>query len=313
MSSIIVTGSVATDHLMRFPGRFAEHLLADQLDQVSLSFLVDDLVVLRGGVAANIAFGLARFGLRPLLVAAVGHDFTEYRNWLETHGVDCRLLHVSTAAHTARFVCTTDIDMRQIASFYPGAMREAADIDLDAHLRSLPSRPDLVLVGPDVPSAMLRHAAACRRHGIAFAADPSQQLPRMSGPDVLDFIDGASYLLVNEYEMAMLTSKTGLDPAGLGSRVGVVVTTLAARGVRITRRNVDDIVVPAVAAKELVEPTGAGDAFRAGFFSALTWRLPLKRAAQVGCQMAVLVLETVGPQGYRVTTDEFCQRLGESY
>src|SRR6476620_8062665 len=172
---IAVTGSIATDHLMHFPGRFADQLIADQLDKVSLSFLVDDLVIRRGGVAANIAFGLGQLGLRPALVGAVGADFADYRSWLERHGVDCDSVHVSEVAHTARFVCTTDEDLNQIASFYAGAMVEARNIELAPVAQRLGGL-DLVMISPNDPVAMVRHTDECRERGYPFAADPSQQL-----------------------------------------------------------------------------------------------------------------------------------------
>src|SRR5256885_8393635 len=167
---IAVTGSIATDHLMHFPGRFAEQLLPDQLHKVSLSFLVDDLVVRRGGVAANIAFGMAQLGLRPALVGAVGTDFADYRSWLTRHGVDCESVHVSEVAHTARFVCTTDEDMCQVASFYAGAMTEARNIEL-APIAARVDGLDLVLVSPNDPVAMVRHTQECRERGYRFVAD----------------------------------------------------------------------------------------------------------------------------------------------
>src|SRR5690348_10268926 len=181
------TGSIATDHLMHFPGRFADQLIADQLHKVSLSFLVDDLVVRRGGVASNIAFGMGQLGLHPTLVGAVGADFADYRSWLERHGVDCGSVHVSTVAHTARFVCTTDDDMCQIASFYAGAMAEARNIEL-APIANRVENLDLVVISPDDPAAMLRHAEECRQRGYKFAVDPSQQLARMDGDQARAFI-----------------------------------------------------------------------------------------------------------------------------
>src|ERR1700742_1938690 len=206
---IAVTGSIATDHLMHFPGRFAEQLIADQLHKVSLSFLVDDLVVRRGGVASNIAYGMGKLGLRPMLVGAVGADFADYRSWLERHGVDCDSVYVSEVAHTARFVCTTDDDLNQIASFYAGAMSEARNISI-APVAERVGGVDLVLISPNDPAAMARHTRECRELGYPFAADPSQQLARMSGDEVRDLIDGGAYLLTNEYEKDLLESKTGL-------------------------------------------------------------------------------------------------------
>jgi adenosine kinase len=193
---IAVTGSIATDHLMHFPGRFAEQLLPDQLHQVSLSFLVDELEVRRGGVAANIAFGMAQLGLSPILVGAVGVDFTDYRGWLTRHGVDCDSVHVSETAHTARFVCTTDQDMCQIASFYAGAMAEARNIELQP-VAERSGGLDLVLIGANDPVAMARHTAECREAGIPFAADPSQQVAWLSGDDIRNLIEGATSLVTN--------------------------------------------------------------------------------------------------------------------
>lgn len=309
---ICVTGSIATDHLMHFPGRFADQLIADQLDKVSLSFLVDDLVIRRGGVAANIAFGLAKLGLQPTLVGAVGADFADYRSWLERNGVDCDSVHVSEVAHTARFVCTTDEDLCQVASFYAGAMSEARNIELSPVHQRLDGL-DLVIVGANDPVAMVRHSQECRDRGYAFAADPSQQLARMSGDDVLQLIDGAQYLLTNEYENSLLEQKTGLTSDDVLERVQVRVTTLGKNGVRITGRDFAPIHVPVAREIQVYDPTGVGDGFRAGFFAALSWGQGLERAAQVGALLATLVLETVGTQEYDVEPDNFLKRLAESY
>ena len=309
---IAVTGSIATDHLMHFPGKFSEQLLADQLDRVSLSFLVDDLVVRRGGVAPNIAYGMAQLGLRPVLVGAVGTDFADYRSWLERHGIDCDSVHVSETAHTARFVCTTDDDMCQIASFYAGAMAEARNIELEPVARRFDGL-DLVVISPNDPEAMLRHTEECRERGYRFAADPSQQLARMSGEEIRRLVDGAAYLFTNEYEKGLLEQKTGYSDADVLERVGVRVTTLGKDGVEITGKDIERIHVPVAVGVQPQDPTGVGDAFRAGFLSAISWGLSLERAAQVGNLLAALVLETVGPQEYRVQPDEFCKRLADSY
>ncbi|WP_213450737.1 carbohydrate kinase family protein [Rhizomonospora bruguierae] len=309
---IAVAGSIATDHLMHFPGRFAEQLLADQLHKVSLSFLVDDLVLRRGGVAANIAFGMAQLGLRPVLLGAVGSDFVDYRSWLERHGVDCESIWVSEVLHTARFVCTTDDDMCQIASFYAGAMSEARNIEIAPVLARLGGL-DLVLVSADDPAAMTRHSEECRERGLPFAADPSQQLARMPGEEVLNLIRGARYLLTNEYEKSLLESKTGLSDAAVLDLVDVRVTTLGKHGVEITGRGLERIHVPVAREIRAYDPTGVGDGFRAGFFTGLSWGLGLERSAQVGSLLATLVLETIGTQEYEVRPGEFVKRLADSY
>jgi adenosine kinase len=297
---------------MHFPGKFAEQLIADQLHKVSLSFLVDDLVVRRGGVASNIAYGMGKLGLRPILVGAVGADFADYRSWLERHGVDCDSVHVSEVAHTARFVCTTDDDLNQIASFYAGAMSEARNIEL-APVADRAGGLDLVLVSANDPAAMIRHSQECRARGYAFAADPSQQLARMDGSDVLTLISGAEYLLTNDYERSLLETKAGLTGDQVLEQVRVRVTTLGKDGVEITGRDLERIHVPV--ARDVVpdDPTGVGDGFRAGFFAALGWGVGLERAAQVGSLVAALVLETVGPQEYDIKPDYFLKRLADSY
>jgi adenosine kinase len=309
---IAVTGSIATDHLMHFPGKFAESLIADQLHKVSLSFLVDDLVVRRGGVAANISFGMGQLGLHPILVGAVGADFADYRSWLERHGVDCGSVHLSEVAHTARFVCTTDDDLNQIASFYAGAMAEARNIEL-APVAARAGGLDLVLVSANDPAAMIRHSQECRARGLTFAADPSQQLARMEGSDVMTLIEGAEYLLTNDYERSMLEGKSGLSGDQVLDHVRVRVTTLGKGGVEITGRGIDRIHVPV--ARDVIpdDPTGVGDGFRAGFFAGISWGLGLERAAQVGSLVAALVLETVGPQEYEVKAEDFAKRIADSY
>ncbi|HEX2418487.1 MAG TPA: carbohydrate kinase family protein [Micromonosporaceae bacterium] len=309
---IAVTGSIATDHLMHFPGRFSEQFLSEQLDRVSLSFLVDELVVRRGGIAANIAYGMGQLRLNPVLVGAVGADFADYRSWLQRHGVDCESVHISELAHTARFVCTTDDDMCQIASFYAGAMSEARNIELTPVADRFGGL-DLVVISPNDPEAMLRHTEECLERGYPFAADPSQQMARMSGDQIRQLVNGATYLFTNDYEKGLLESKTGLSSEQVLDRVDIQVTTLGKDGVEITGREIDPIRVPVAVGVQPADPTGVGDGFRAGFLSALGWGVSLERAAQVGNLMAALVLETVGTQEYVLRPEEFCKRFGDSY
>jgi adenosine kinase len=309
---IAVTGSIATDHLMHFPGRFADQLLPEHLHRISLSFLVDDLVVRRGGIGANIAFGLAQLGLPAVLVGAAGHDFADYRSWLERQGVDCDSVRVSEMAHTARFVCTTDEEMCQIASFYAGAMSEARNIEL-APVHERVGGFELVCIAPDDPEAMIRHTEECRERGYPFAADPSQQMARMSGEEIRGLVDGASYLFTNEYERGLLEQKTGWSGDEVLKRVRIRVTTHGADGVQIEGQGIESRRVPVVPPVAIADPTGVGDGFRAGFLAGITWRLPLERAAQVGCMLATLVLETVGTQEYEVKPADVAERLGSVY
>jgi adenosine kinase len=310
--ALLIAGSIATDHLMTFGGKFADSLVVDQLDKLSVSFLVDDLEIRRGGVAPNMCFGLGKLGLRPVLVGAAGEDFADYRSWLERHNVDCDSVHISDSKHTARFVCTTDQTMAQFASFYPGAMAEARLIEL-APIVARVGEPTYVLVGADDPDAMRRHTEECRQRGYAFIADCSQQLAFGDGDLIRDLIDGAAILFSNEYESHVIAQKTGWSSDEVLAKVGYQVTTLGKDGARVTDKDGLEIVVPAAQGVAAVEPTGVGDAFRSGFLAAITWGLPLERAAQVGCVLAAYVVETVGTQEYDFTHAEFVDRLRGSY
>lgn len=307
---VAVTGSIATDHLMHFPGRFTEQLVAGRLEQVSLSFLVDGLVVRRGGAAANIAFALGVLRQRPVLIGAVGDDFADYRSWLERNGVDCSGVHVSEVAHTARFICTTDDEFNQIASFYAGAMAEARNIELAPVIGSTGA--DLVLISPNDPQAMLHHADECRHRGYRFASDPSQQLARLSGEQVRRVVEGADYLFTNEYEWGLLRQKTGWTDADVRKLVGTRVTTLGASGVEVVTGD-ERLLVPAVAEREKVDPTGVGDGFRAGFLAGVQTGLSLERAAQLGSLIAVHVLEVTGTQEWTLDHGRARQRFADAF
>ena len=310
--TIAVTGSIATDHLMRFPGRFSEQLLADHLQKVSLSFLVDDLVIHRGGVAGNMAFAIGVLGGSPTLVGAVGKDFDDYRNWLTSHGVNCDNVRISDSAYTARFVCTTDEDMAQIASFYPGAMSEARDIKL-ADVVSRTGTPELVIVGANDPDAMFLHTEECRTLGLAFAADPSQQLARLSGEEIRKLIDGATYLFTNDYEWDLLLQKSGWSEAQVMSQIQLRVTTLGEKGVDIVGRDGTFVHVDVVPETHKDDPTGIGDAFRAGFLTGRGAGLSLERSAQLASMVATLVLEAPGPQEWSWDKDDAVKRLSDAY
>ena len=309
---IAISASIATDHLMRFPGRFRDSFVEGAMDNITLSFLVDELEVRRGGVGGNITFGMGVLGVRPVLVGAAGVDFDDYRSWLERHGVDCSGVLISELRHTARFICTTDEDQNQLASFYAGAMAEARDIELRPVSERIGGL-DLVLVGPNDPEAMLRHTDECRYRGIPFAADPSQQLARMEGDDIRLLVDGALFLFTNEYEASLIEQKTGWSADDLLDRVQVRITTLGARGSRIESRHFPPLHVPVAREERIVDPTGVGDAFRAGFLCGYAWGLPLERAAQVGSMLATYALEAVGPQEYEVSQRRFLERMADAY
>jgi adenosine kinase len=309
---IAVTGSIATDHLMTFPGSFTDHLIAGHLDRVSLSFLADDLEIRRGGVAANICFGLGVLGLSPVLIGAAGTDFADHDAWLTQHGVDTSAVRVSDARYTARFVCTTDRNHNQIATFYSGAMQEARHISLSEIARRVGGFA-ITVISPDDPEAMLRHTGACRERGYDFLADPSQQLARADGAMARALVEGAAGLFTNEYERELLEQKTGWPARRILDRVGWWVTTLGPGGAAVDRKGESTIRVPAVPSPRAADPTGVGDAFRAGFIAGMGWDLGDLRSAELGCALAALALEAVGPQEYAFDRAGFLRRFAAAY
>ncbi len=310
---LAIAGSVATDHLQTFAGKFSDSLVPDQLDKLSVSFLVEDLDVRRGGCAANIAFGLGSLGLTPTLVAAVGRDFQDqgYRTWLEETGVDCSNILVSPTLHTALCTITTDEAHAQIVTFYPGAMSQAREIDVAALHAERPI--DLLLIGPDDPDGMLRHTRTARELGIDFAADPSQQLAWADGDLIRDLIDGAAYLFSNDYEAALIAKKTGWSDADIAERVGVRVVTHGKAGCVVHEADGTMHQIPAIDGVTALDPTGVGDSFRAGFLAGVAAGLNLDRAAQVGCTIAASVVETIGTQEYRLERSAFLDRVESTY
>jgi adenosine kinase len=268
--------------------------------------------VRRGGVAGNMAYAIGALGGDAVLIGAAGMDFTDYREWLRAHGVNCDHVLISETAHTARFVCTTDMEMAQIASFYPGAMSQARNISLEKIVSSI-GTPELVIVGANDPDTMFLHTDECRRLGLAFAADPSQQLARLSGEEIRALIDGATYLFTNDYEWDLLLQKTGWTEADVLSQVGLRVTTLGAKGVDMVSPDGTSIHVGVVPETSKVDPTGVGDAFRAGFLTGRSAGLGLERSAQLGSLVAVFVLETNGTQEWKWDRGVALSRLADTY
>jgi adenosine kinase len=307
-----VAGSVGLDHLMTFSGKFTDSLVAGSLEKVSLSFLVDDLDVRRGGCAANICFGMAMLGLNPILIAAVGKDWADYEAWLSRHGVDTSHVLISKDLFTAHFMVTTDTELNQIASFFPGAMSEARNIEL-APIIERTGNLDLIVISPDDPEAMMRHSEVARARGIAVAADPSQQMARMDGDEIKNLIDGAAYLFMNEYELALAIQKTGWSDAEILSRVKYRVITQGSKGARIESKGGELIKIDCPKENGKVDPTGVGDSFRSGFIAGLAWGLSHERCLQLGAMIATYVIETKGTQEYRFTASEFIERFKISY
>lgn len=307
-----VAGSVGKDHLMTFEGKFKESLVDGALTSVSLSFLVDSLEIRRGGCAANISFGMGSLGLSPILIAAVGKDWPDYDAWLIKHGVNTSHVKISEDLYTATFMVTTDLEHNQIASFFPGAMSEAREIDL-ARVVEKSEGLDLLIISPDDPEAMVQYSNTARALNIPFAADPSQQLARMNGPEIKLLIQGAKYLFLNEYELALTLQKTGWTDAELFDQVAIRVTTLGAQGARIEEHGKETISVGVPRERAKIDPTGVGDNFRSGFLAGLSWGLNHERCAQVGSLLATYCLENKGTQEYKFNKPEFLERFSEAY
>jgi len=305
---ILISGSVAYDYLMTFPGLFHEQILPERLKSISLSFLVDSMTRQRGGVAPNIAYTMALLGGTPRLFATVGEDFEEYRAWLEKHGVDTKWAKVIPGKFTASFFATTDKVNAQIASFYPGAMADAAVLSI----KKVESRPDLVIISPTDPSAMKKHAAECRELGISYLYDPSQQILRLDGEEISMDMVGAHFLFVNDYEYGLISKKTGQNLKDMLKSVKIIVVTKGSEGATIYTEG-EEIIIPVVPEDRIVDPTGVGDAFRGGFLAGYSRGWDLKLCGQIGSLSAVYCLEQNGTQNHYYTRQEFVKRFREHF
>lgn len=305
--SIIVTGSIAYDYLMSFPGKFTEHLLPEHVQRVSLSFLVDSMDKRRGGCAPNIAYTLALLGERPRLMATAGQDFGEYREWLEAAGVDTSLVKQVEGKFTASFFCSTDEANNQIASFYTGAMANAAELSFRTA-----GEVELAIVSPNDPGAMLQYAEECRTLDIAYIFDPGQQCARMSGDELRDGLVGAALMICNDYEFELIRQKTGLDEAGVLAGSGVLVITRGEHGCSVVTSE-GRTEVPAVAPHRIVDPTGVGDAFRGGFMKGLVARADYETCARLGSVAATYALEHLGGLSHAYSWPEFAARYEEHF
>jgi adenosine kinase len=304
---IVVTGSIAFDYLMSFPGKFTEHFLPEHFSRVSLSFLVDTMDKRRGGCAPNIAYTLALLGERPVLMATAGQDFPDYRRWLEAAGVDTSLVKEVGDKFTASFFCSTDTANNQIASFYTGAMAHAAELSFRT------AGPiDLVIISPNDPAAMTQYAEECRTLGIRYIFDPGQQCARMSGDELSEGIQGAYVVICNDYELALINEKTGLAEGDILERAGTLVVTRGEHGstVLATGRRID---VPAVTPHRIADPTGVGDAYRGGFMKGLVHGADFTVSARLGSVAATYALEHLGGMSHSYTFAEFKERYERSF
>jgi adenosine kinase len=307
---VLVTGSVAWDNIMSFGGRFAEHILPDRLHSLNVSFLVERMDRRRGGCAANIAYSCALHGLRPRIVAAVGSDWTEYRDWLEQRGIDTSLAAVHDDVLTASCFITTDAGNNQITGFYPGAMARARDLSL----KEVDAKAFLAIVSPNDPEAMRRYPEECRALGLPFIYDPGQQIIALDGKSLEDGLRGARATVLNEYEHEVLGKKTGRSPADLLELAEAVIVTLGAKGSRIWARDERaPIDVPAVNVKKVVDPTGAGDAYRGGLIRGLASGLDWATCARLGSLTAAYCIEGGGTSCYSFHQDAFAERYAQAY
>ncbi|MGE5244606.1 MAG: carbohydrate kinase family protein [Betaproteobacteria bacterium] len=304
---IVITGSIAYDYLMSFPGKFTEHFLPEHFHRVSLSFLVDSMDKRRGGCGPNIAYTLALLGERPLLMATAGEDFGEYRQWLEAAGIDTSLTRQIDGKFTASFFCSTDEANNQIASFYTGAMANAAELSF----RTVEDC-GLAIVSPNDPAAMVQYAAECRTLGIPYIFDPGQQCARMSGDELREGIVGATMVIANDYEFQLLGNKTGFSEADVLEHARVLVITRGEYGSSVITAD-GRADVPAVEPHRIVDPTGVGDAYRGGLMKGVALGLPYADCARIGSVAATYALEHLGGQNHAYTWDEFKARYESEF
>ena len=305
---ILLTGSVAYDYLMTFPGLFKEQILPERLASISLSFLVESMSKQRGGVAPNIAYSMALLGEKPRVMATVGEDFGDYRSWLDSKGVDTSLMKVVPGLFTASFFATTDQDSAQIASFYPGAMGVASS----QSLKDLDGKPDLVIVSPNAPDAMMKFPAECRELGVKYLYDPSQQVLRLEGNELARDMEGAYFLFCNDYEFGLISKKTGWSLDQILEHVKVLVITRGKDGADLYAGG-DAVHIPTVPEDQIVDPTGVGDAFRGGFLAGYSHGFDWKLCGEIGSLAAVYCLEQRGPQSHAYTRKDFVERFRKHF
>jgi adenosine kinase len=310
LDQIVVAGSLAFDHIMTFPGLFKDHILPDKLHVINISFLVDKMERLRGGCAGNVAYSLALLGQRPRIVATAGHDFATYGRFLAAQGVDIGAIRIIEDETTASAFITTDQSDSQIQGFYVGAMAKAWELDLSALAGD---RARACIISPDDPRAMARHCDEARKAGLTFFFDPSFQVTAMDGPTLRDSARGAKALLLNDYEFAVFQDKTGYRGESLFELVDFAVMTLGSKGSRIFVPNADPIEIPPAAVVDLVDPTGAGDAFRAGFLAGWMESRDLPVCGRMGSVAAAYAVEQYGTQTHTYSRQEFDRRYAANF
>lgn len=306
---IVITGSIAFDYIMSFPGRFKDHILPDKIHLLSVSFLVDSLRKERGGCATNIAYSLALLGERPTVMGTVGQDFSDYRMWLEQQGVDTSLIREVPDKFTASFFVSTDLDDNQIASFYTGAMADARELSFHTPEAR---RARLTIISPNDPAAMTKYAQECKALGIPYIYDPSQQIVRLSADELTESADGAKILILNDYELEMFKNKTGLTDEEVQQLAEVLIVTRGEQGSIIWAQE-REIDIPPVRPQKPGEPTGVGDAYRAGIIKGLLRGYPWEVTGRIASLAATYVLESHGTQNHHYTLPEFAAKYREAF
>lgn len=307
--SILVSGSLAYDYILNVPDRFADHLLPDQLHILSVGFLVERLERAWGGTAGNIAYAMRALGATPLIVSAVGSDGGPYLERLRAVGLSTEYIYEEASLLTAAAHIITDKANNQITGFFPGPLAEA----VRTSLKHLAPSPSFVLVSPNPVSVMLKHLREAKDMGAKAIFDPGQAITIFTPEELRQGVNDAWCIMANDYEMKLLTDRTGFSIDELLSKVELLVTTLGAEGSLIQTSDGQSIRVSACPAGTCLDPTGAGDAFRAGFFVGYEQGKDLKTCAQIGAVLATYVVETRGTQAYQFTKEEFCERYEKEY
>jgi len=303
--TVVISGSIAFDYLMHFPGRFREHLIEGKLDRISVSFLVETLVRDRGGVGANIAYSLALLGERPILMGTAGSDFADYRAWLEVNGVDTSAVRVIPEVFTASFFANVDSDNNQIGSFYTGAMAYSNGYKM---AEALSGKPDLMVISPNDPRAMAQLVDECCAMAVPFMFDPSQQVIWLDADVLQHGTECCSILIVNEYEWEMIAKKTGLQRDRLASEGKTLIVTHGGEGSHIYAGG-EHFHVPVFPVTTVADPTGVGDAYRSGLLKGIASGFDWTLCGQIGSLAAAYVLEHVGTQNHSYTLQEFVARF----
>ena len=301
---IIVSGSLAYDRIMDFPGHFSDHILPDKIHALNVCFQVNGIKEKFGGTAGNIAYALTLMGQKPVISSTIGHDYQRYFGWLIQNGISTENIKIIDDEFTAGAYITTDLAHNQITGFNPGAMKYSSELDFD----KLRPRETIVIVSPGNLEDMANYPRACKVRGIDYIFDPGQSLPMWDAKDLVQAIEGCRILIVNDYELDLIMSKTGLKKEDLLGLAGTIITTLGELGSQVSTRAGETGIVP-IKPRKVDDPTGAGDSYRGGLISGLIQGRDIEQCARMGSVCASFAVECYGTQEYRFTPDEFNERL----